>query len=215
MCLSFCITRTRLCTLNSPTQVCFNFFPFFYCSSVEPRSEFTESTSLSRPGLERLRNKTALYTEFLMGAAFVQPQFPNVVGGFGYNTCFDLTVCNAICCCGLPRWYVSCCGCVCDARVFTDAAWSPGTVLRSEFEKRLRSQELRDILRSSPNALQQCCCFAGLASSAGEVDRLWCPKVNQELLHPAGYSCKAHSWITYNEKGQKQEHMQMMIQRNG
>ena len=41
---------------------------------------------------------------------------------------------------------------------------------------------------------------------------MWCTKVNQELLNPAGYNCKAHSWITYNEKGQKGEHMQMMIQ---
>lgn len=148
-----------------------------------------------------------------MGAAFVQPQFPNVVGGFGYNTCYDKTVCNAICCCGLSRWYGKCClgSCTGDARMFTDPAWLPGTVLRSEFEQRLRSQELLDVIRSSPTS---CCGFEGLASPAGEIDRVWCTKVNQELLHPAGYSCKAHSWITYNEKGQKQEHMQMVIQRN-
>jgi hypothetical protein len=65
------------------------------------------------------------------------------------------------------------------------------------------------------NAPLHCTCFCGGCTSVEEQGQLlnenWCHKVNQELLIPAGYHCKAHSWITYTDKHQPVEHMQLRI----
>ena len=106
---------------------------------------------------------------------------PLVVGGYGYNGCFECGVLNDICCGGTPQWYVGaiCCGCTCDSMELRDPAWSPGSELRQQFEQRLRGPDMQLALNSAPTV---CCGCKSMYSQADVLNQTWCARVNQELL---------------------------------
>eukprot|EP00283_Hemiselmis_rufescens_P007873 CAMPEP_0173430230 /NCGR_PEP_ID=MMETSP1357-20121228/8714_1 /TAXON_ID=77926 /ORGANISM="Hemiselmis rufescens, Strain PCC563" /LENGTH=123 /DNA_ID=CAMNT_0014394535 /DNA_START=176 /DNA_END=548 /DNA_ORIENTATION=+ len=101
-----------------------------------------------------------------------------------------------------------------------DPNWEKGTELRKSFEKRFQDDELEEILRGSPGCGHPLCgdctiCFGGCprhSRQAGTVNRQWCTKVNQELLHPAGYSCSCDTIYVHTDKG-RQEVMQIQIRK--
>jgi len=103
-----------------------------------------------------------------------------------------------------------------------DSNWEKGAELRKSFEERLKDSELAEVLDNAPGyehpLCGNCeCCFGGcrkLTRQAPEINRVWCTKVNEELLHPAGYSCECHMWIeSGGGNNGPSGHMQILIKR--
>ena len=88
--------------------------------------------------------------------------------------------------------------------------WLPKGELRKQFEARLKAPELQEIQRSAP---KQCGCCTSLSKQAPLINSKWCNAVNKELLHPAGYTVEAQTWITRGGKGEPIEHMCLEIRK--
>ena len=54
-------------------------------------------------------------------------------------------------------------------------------------------------------------CCPSLPHQAREMNKKWVGKVNEELLHPQGYSAEAKAWVARGGKGEKQFHMNIRI----
>ena len=129
------------------------------------------------------------------------------IGGQRYNPSIP---CGILCCCEVGS-YNSCLGAcddvkyrsgegdgrTCDQVPFKmdDPDWAAGsqTNVRGQLEHRLRSIDLQQVRHSVP---RYDCCQRPWWEVANEINKKWCPVVNQEVLHPAGYSCHAHYWNT-------------------
>ena len=102
----------------------------------------------------------------------------------------------------------------CDGKDFKDPAWGKGTTLRRSFEDFINGPELRDELNNAPHVCQGFCGGCqDVSSQAPHLNSTWCPMVNERLLKPAGFRCEAYFWITYGSKGERQEHMVIMVKK--
>ena len=149
-----------------------------------------------------------------MGSSQGSRPSPDRVGAFGYNewatTCGG--ACNCVTCFA-PAWYTKgfcCCGE--DGTQFPpdEPAWGAKGALRKQFEARLKAPELKEIQRSAP---KQCGCCPSLGNQAPVINAKWCGAVNKELLHPAGYTVEARTWITRGGKGEEIEHLCLEIRK--
>ena len=125
----------------------------------------------------------------------------DALASYGFNECAKdplLRLCNIVTCCR-PVWHKgrpctqpqpTCC-CVPignGALAFPRSGdWGPKGALRRSFELLLHSQA-SDALDGAEDRSK-----GGLAA---HLNATWCSNVNAELLHPAGYSCRAHCWTT-------------------
>ena len=148
-----------------------------------------------------------------MGSQGSKP-FPDRVGAFGYNEW--ATTCGGICncvTCFAPAWYTKAfCCCGGDGAQFSidEPQWASQGELRKQFEARLKAPELQELQRSAP---KQCGCCASLGNQANIINAKWCGTVNKELLHPAGYTVVARTWITRGGKGEPIEHLCLEIRK--
>jgi hypothetical protein len=153
-----------------------------------------------------------------MGQAASRESIPDLVGAYGYNNCTsDCHPCmNATFCCGAPRWFNVCWCKTCSDR-FTEAwsfrpenhpdhdpQWREESPLRREFEARLQEPEFVAAFERPQNW-------------ADQINQNWCGNVNRELLNAAGYSCRAHYWMTVqhrnDSRGESTCHVQMQVLR--
>ena len=139
-----------------------------------------------------------------MGCKCCKPYLgDDVVGAYEYN------VCN--CCCPSAKLWTA--G-GCDGQEFDDPEWAPTKTLRRDFERELESESMHRVLEEAPRGCA--CCFGGcmtVDNLAPALNEHWCPAINEKLLHPRGYTCDAYFWITYGDKGQRQEHMVIRVRR--
>ena len=121
----------------------------------------------------------------------------DALASYGFNECAKdplMRLCNIVTCCR-PVWHSRpsrpcCCwtGWGGGALAFPRSGdWGPKGALRHSFELLLHSQA-SDALNGVKDRSK-----GGLAA---HLNTTWCSKVNAELLHPAGYSCRAHCWTT-------------------
>lgn len=100
----------------------------------------------------------------------------------------------------------------CDGMSFQDPAWAKGTQLRNSFEDYLHGEEMIECLDNAPKQCTLCCGGCpNVTTQSPTLNRNWCPKINEKLLHPAGYHCRAHHWIMYGSKGERYEHMVIAV----
>ncbi len=151
-----------------------------------------------------------------MGSAGSKSVSPDRVGAYGYNECADVCggACNC-CTCGTPAWYTSagCCCCGGDGARFApdEPAWGgKGAALRKQFEARLRAPALLEIQRSAP---KKCGCCSSIGNQGPAINERWCGAVNKDLLHPAGYTVEAKTWVTRGGKGEPIEHLCLEIRK--
>lgn len=146
-----------------------------------------------------------------------------VRGWYGYNTFAD-----SICCCYghalCSIWTTNCCcdgsedwDCDPNSTFKHDPAWAPNASLRTEFEKALGSAAMYEAMDAAEKVCK--CLFGGCSSPVNQVQVLnakFCPAINDQLLHNAGYDCYAKYWVTTStsSKGQtsSSSHMAIVIQ---
>ena len=132
----------------------------------------------------------------------------NSVGAYGYNGAARVTLCNFLCCFQCKLWSTG----TFDGMHFKDPAWAKGTQLRNSFEEYLKGEEMIECLDNAPKRCTMCCGgLPNVTTQAPTLNRSWCPKINEKLLHPAGYQCRAHYWVTYGGKGERYEHMVIVV----
>ena len=69
-------------------------------------------------------------------------------------------------------------------------------------------QVMLDVIEDAP----QCCCITQIGAPVGhQLNTNWCSQVNAELLHPAGYTCDVHHWVTKGDNGQDVDHLAIII----
>jgi len=113
-------------------------------------------------------------------------------------------------CCFTPLW--TCPGC--DGKEFEDPSWDTSTMLRRGFDDFINGPELEEVMMDAPKACQWFCGGCrDVTQQAPAINDKWCPMVNEKLLHPAGYRCEAYFWITYGGKGERHEHMVIMVKK--
>ena len=130
------------------------------------------------------------------------------VGAYAYNACTP--------CCG-GMWFEGggCWGCRDGKRFSEDPAWEEGTQLRNSFETMLNSEEMLECLENAPKSCTFCCGGCrNVENMSPALNKDFCKRANEKLLNPAGYRCEAYHWITYNNKGERQEHMVIAIFKN-
>ena len=103
----------------------------------------------------------------------------------------------------------------CDAVKLKDPSWASGTSLRRSFEAALAGVDMKECINEAPRSWQSLDpCGTGcknVQNMSPHLNATWCKETNEKMLHPAGFSCKAHHWITYGGKGERQEHMVIAI----
>ena len=161
-----------------------------------------------------------------------------VVGAYTHNSWFQLDQPNGgrwneKCCCGYPELWRP------RARNLEQHPFAPGSPhwgsadapLRAQFEAELRGQAMLDAMKNAPfeknqNADECCCkwpccpacCTAPKLSeknAAALLNATWCPRVNEQVLNPAGYNCHMRYWETHHTdsdgSGHTSDHMAMLI----
>lgn len=135
-----------------------------------------------------------------------------MIGAYAYNGCYSCAGggFNWLCC-GRREWSVG--GCFnCDSIQFTHELWREGSALRSRFEDELASPAMTRALDEAPLVCTMCCGGCKSVENMSPcLNATWVPDVNARVLNPAGFSCKAYHWITYNDKGQRTEHMAIAV----
>ncbi|GMH66785.1 hypothetical protein TrLO_g12749 [Triparma laevis f. longispina] len=130
------------------------------------------------------------------------------IGAYEYNACADCTFWNAVFCCNRPMWSTR----GCDSKSLDDPAWASGTSLRRSFEAALMGVDMKECLNEAPRSCTGCCGGCkNVANLSPALNDKWCKDVNEKMLNPQGFSCKAYHWITHGSKGERQEHMVIAI----
>ena len=144
-----------------------------------------------------------------MGINWCRPDLrDNCVGAYAYNQCADAPTCNAIFCCCAARWSVN----HCDAKTFTDPKWAEGTQLRNGFNDLINGPEMAAALEEAPRSCKSFCGGCkNVQNMSPHLNNGWCKETNEKVLRPQGYECRAHHWVTYGSKGERQEHMVLAI----
>ena len=114
--------------------------------------------------------------------------------------------------CGRPGLHWRAGGC--DGMKFVDPRWAKSTPLRKRFEKELFNNKMAECLDEAPKA---CTCLCGGCKTVTRMEphlnENWCRDINDRFLCKEGYKCRAHHWITYGSKGERQEHMALVIKK--
>ena len=140
-----------------------------------------------------------------MGNSLCRPNLgENCVGAYAYNGCADCPLMNQLFCCGTPRWSTN----HCVGKSFSDPKWAPGTQLRNGFDDLLNGPEMASALEEAPRA---CWGYKTVTNMAPHLNQGWCRETNEKVLGPQGYECRAHHWVTYGSKGERQEHMVIAV----
>ena len=140
----------------------------------------------------------------------------NSIGAYSYNGCARdcPKCCNCIFCCCRPLWHLppaACClcpACCAEGKRFPQGhpEWGGNAALRAQFEGWLTGQGMLDVIEAAP----QCCGITHLQHQYHELNLL-SSKVNDELLHPAGYTCDVHHWVTKGDNGGDVDHLAITI----
>ena len=149
------------------------------------------------------------------GAAGQISVYGDVQGAYGFNE-LGLPGCgllNLILCCNRPLWYGNgrCgkmnCG---DGMAFNEDWRVRNRDLRLRFERELNGPDVANAVAGGMAA-----CSPPRLRAFRYLNDVWCKRVNESLLAPAGHACVLHRWVTTstNDKGQesKQEHWSMVI----